>query len=305
MDRETWNEVSDKVLSRLLDAGEIDALQMGLLWKDGQRIAERDVDEARRRFLVWVHNKAVVCTACDRHSQRVVGTFGSGPLDAPMLIGSSPGYLETLVGRPFIGMAEALQSSWASEPEKLEKYFGLYVNRLEEPPDLSDPEGIVADIPESRPKEVNLPKAFTSADGNILPMVSAGQILDRILIDLNLSRVPWPKPSVYLTNSVLCPKVEDGKNISPGAKQKSACSVWLDVQIMLVDPSKIICLGADAWSCFGDAKDFSANVGKLITRVDDKPIGVTYHPGVLLHPNQNVSYEALRAHLKYFLKGEA
>jgi DNA polymerase len=75
----------------------------------------------------------------------------------------------------------------------------------------------------------------------------AGKLLDRALLDNGLSR-----EDVYICNIVKCRAADwrDGRlyNRVPSAEEVSACSQWLDIQLRLLEPRVILCLGAPSAS---------------------------------------------------------
>ncbi len=75
----------------------------------------------------------------------------------------------------------------------------------------------------------------------------AGKLLDRALLDNGLTR-----EDVYICNIVKCRAVDwrNGRvcNRVPSPEEVSACSQWLDVQLRLISPRVILCLGAPSAS---------------------------------------------------------
>lgn len=75
----------------------------------------------------------------------------------------------------------------------------------------------------------------------------AGKLLDRALLDNGLSR-----EDVYICNIVKCRAADwrDGRayNRAPSLEEVSACSPWLDLQLRLLSPRVILCLGAPSAS---------------------------------------------------------
>ena len=73
----------------------------------------------------------------------------------------------------------------------------------------------------------------------------AGNMLDEVLVASGLTR-----SDVWLTNIIKCRAVglKDGelKNRPPKAAEIKACLKWLDNELILIQPSVILCLGAPA-----------------------------------------------------------
>jgi uracil-DNA glycosylase len=91
----------------------------------------------------------------------------------------------------------------------------------------------------------------------------AGKLLDRALEEAGIDR-----GSVYVTNAVKHFKWEPrGKrriHKKPRASEIGACRPWLDVEIALVKPKVIVCLGATAaQALLGSAFKVTAHRGKV------------------------------------------
>ena len=108
-----------------------------------------------------------------------------------------------------------------------------------------------------------------------LPFVGrAGQLLDRIIVAIGLSR-----QEVYITNVVKC---RPPNNRNPQPDETAACRFFLDRQIELVAPGVIVALGGVAAQQLLQTQD---SVGRLRGRwheVAGVPVRVTYHPAFLL-----------------------
>ncbi len=103
---------------------------------------------------------------------------------------------------------------------------------------------------------------------------AAGQLLDRILGSIDLSR-----DEVYITNVVKC---RPPKNRMPNPDEVVACSPYLDAQIRRINPAIIVCLGALATKTLIDK---NAKITRMRGRWHEKD-GIlympTFHPAALL-----------------------
>lgn len=111
-----------------------------------------------------------------------------------------------------------------------------------------------------------------------LPFVGrAGQLLDKILVD-----VGWTLEDVYITNLVKC-YLAAGLPLNPSWVE--SCLPYLIVQIDLIRPKAILCVGKDASVALLGADPKTA-LGKLRGKVFDGAFGTrivpTYHPSYLL-----------------------
>jgi uracil-DNA glycosylase family protein len=110
----------------------------------------------------------------------------------------------------------------------------------------------------------------------------AGKLLDRALAEAGIDR-----DTVYVTNAVKHFKWEPrGKrriHKKPNAGEVAACRPWLDVEIRLVRPRAIVCLGATAaQALLGRAFKVTAHRGKLIPSLLAPFVLATVHPSSLL-----------------------
>ncbi|MEA4816367.1 MAG: uracil-DNA glycosylase [Lachnospiraceae bacterium] len=108
-----------------------------------------------------------------------------------------------------------------------------------------------------------------------IPFVgAAGQLLDKILESVNLSR-----KDVYIANIVKC---RPPGNRDPHDNEQEACMNYLRYQLLLVKPKIIVCLGRIAAKAI-IAEDFkiTRDRGVFIERKGYYIIA-TYHPSALL-----------------------
>jgi DNA polymerase len=110
----------------------------------------------------------------------------------------------------------------------------------------------------------------------------AGRLLDRALAEAGIDRA-----GVYVTNVVKHFKWESrGKrriHKKPSAGEIAACRPWLDVEIQIVQPRAIVCLGATAaQALLGRGFKVTAHRGELIASDLAPVVLATVHPSSLL-----------------------
>jgi DNA polymerase len=115
----------------------------------------------------------------------------------------------------------------------------------------------------------------------------AGRMLDRALEDARISR-----DEVYVTNAVKHFKwIWRGKrrlHQKPSVRQVVACRPWLEVEIEVVQPEILVCLGATAaQSVIGKSVAIMKERGKFIDSVLGKLTFVTIHPSAILRQRDN------------------
>ena len=110
----------------------------------------------------------------------------------------------------------------------------------------------------------------------------AGKLLDRALEEAGIDR-----STVYVTNVVKHFKWEPrGKrriHKKPNTTEMSACRPWLDIEIQLVKPRAIVCLGATAaQALLGRQFKVTAHRGEFIESPLAPLVLATVHPSSLL-----------------------
>ena len=125
----------------------------------------------------------------------------------------------------------------------------------------------------------------------------AGKLLDRAFADAGIDRTV-----VYVTNVVKHFKWEPrGKrriHKKPNAGEIAACRPWLDVEIALVRPRAIVCLGATAaQALLGRQFRLTAHRGEFITSPLAPLVLATVHPSSILRAPDD---EARRREMKRF-----
>ena len=112
----------------------------------------------------------------------------------------------------------------------------------------------------------------------------SGQLLDRMLAALGLSRQPGePAHQVFIANTLKC---RPPRNRNPSPEELAHCQPFLLRQVALVQPRVILAMGRFAvQSLLGS----DAPISKLRGQVHDwqgLPLVVTYHPAYLLRQPQ-------------------
>jgi uracil-DNA glycosylase family protein len=110
----------------------------------------------------------------------------------------------------------------------------------------------------------------------------AGRLLDRALEEAGIDR-----RLVYVTNVVKHFKWEPrGKrriHAKPNAAEIAACRPWLDVEIALVQPQVLVCLGSTAaQALLGRAFRVSKQRGELVPSPLAPVVTATVHPSAIL-----------------------
>lgn len=102
----------------------------------------------------------------------------------------------------------------------------------------------------------------------------AGQLLDRIIAAMGLRR-----EDVYICNVLKC---RPPGNRKPLPAEASTCMAFLDLQLAILKPDLICCLGATAaCTLLGRAEPMSALRGRFFEYCGI-PLMATYHPAYLL-----------------------
>jgi uracil-DNA glycosylase len=110
----------------------------------------------------------------------------------------------------------------------------------------------------------------------------AGKLLDRALAEAGIDR-----RDAYVTNVVKHFKWEPrGKrriHKKPNAAEIGACRPWLDVELALVKPQVVVCLGATAaQAILGKAFKVSQRRGEFVDGAMDPVVTATVHPSSIL-----------------------
>jgi DNA polymerase len=103
----------------------------------------------------------------------------------------------------------------------------------------------------------------------------AGRLLDKMLSAVELSR----EENCYIANIVKC---RPPGNRDPAGDEKEACLVWLERQILALEPRIILALGRVAATCLLGSEE---GIGRLRGRWFERrgiPLIATYHPSAIL-----------------------
>ena len=127
----------------------------------------------------------------------------------------------------------------------------------------------------------------------------AGRLLDRALEEAGIDR-----NDVYVTNVVKHFKWEPrGKrriHQKPNAAEIAACRPWLDVELALIKPRLVVCLGATAaQALLGKSFKVSQRRGEFVEGVMDPVVTATVHPSSVLRAPDD---EARRAEMRRFVE---
>jgi DNA polymerase len=130
----------------------------------------------------------------------------------------------------------------------------------------------------------------------------AGHVLDNALEEAGIDR-----GDVYVTNVVKHFKWEPrGKrriHKKPNAAEIAACRPWLDVELALVKPQLVVCLGATAaQAILGKAFKVTQHRGEFIDGIIDATVTATVHPSSILRAPDDDSRRAEMARFVEDLK---
>jgi len=108
---------------------------------------------------------------------------------------------------------------------------------------------------------------------------AAGKLLDELLKTIDLSR-----KDVYVTNVV---KYRPPNNRDPNIGEKKACRVWLNSELLFVNPKVIVTLGRHALEKFVPNAKISMDHGNSFQHPTGIPVFAMYHPAAALY-NSNL-----------------
>jgi DNA polymerase len=107
---------------------------------------------------------------------------------------------------------------------------------------------------------------------------AAGKLLDELLKTIDLNR-----KDVYVTNVV---KYRPPQNRDPNIEEKKACRVWLNSELLFVNPKIIVTLGRHALGKFIPDAKISVDHGNSFQHPTGIPVFAMYHPAAALYnPN--------------------
>jgi len=126
---------------------------------------------------------------------------------------------------------------------------------------------------------------------------AAGKFLDELLRSIGYTR-----EDVYVTNVV---KYRPPDNREPLPEEKDACRVWVNAELLHIQPKVIIPLGRHALERFLPDLQISIVHGQVFTHSTGTPVFPMYHPAAALYnPNLKDVLKKDFANLKLFLDGE-
>jgi DNA polymerase len=104
---------------------------------------------------------------------------------------------------------------------------------------------------------------------------AAGKLLDEMLKEIGMTR-----KDVYVSNVV---KYRPPNNREPTEEEKDASRVWLNAELLFIDPKVIVTLGSHALDRFVSGAKVSASHGTAFSHPTDIPIFAMYHPAAALY----------------------
>jgi DNA polymerase len=124
---------------------------------------------------------------------------------------------------------------------------------------------------------------------------AAGKLLDELLKTIDLNR-----KDVYVTNVV---KYRPPQNRDPNIEEKKACRVWLNSELLFVNPKIIVTLGRHALGKFIPDAKISVDHGNSFQHPTGIPVFAMYHPAAALY-NPNLKETLIKdfKKLEKFLK---
>ena len=126
-------------------------------------------------------------------------------------------------------------------------------------------------------------------------------------LDTLIQAAGWTRDELFITNAVLCnPQQANGNNRPPSTAEIIACSVWLERQIEIINPTLVVALGAVALRSLGTLAMHNLtvrNAGESPVRWNDRWLAAAYHPGAraAIHrpvPRQMTDFRSLGAWLR-------
>src|SRR5262245_57551064 len=127
----------------------------------------------------------------------------------------------------------------------------------------------------------------------------AGKLLDRVLEEAGIDRT-----LVYVTNVVKHfrwePRGKRRIHVKPTAGQVASCRPWLDIELALVKPRILVCLGAvAAQALLGSGFKVSKDRGRFVESTLAPRVLATVHPSSVLRARDD---ESRRREMAQFVK---
>lgn len=168
------------------------------------------------------------CTKCEIHLNTFKMIESEGDINSDiMLVGESSNHTENLIGRPFVGMHEALQSSCGN----CKHFENCHYYVLHQKPSVNGNLGCVGFSKKHEP--YNIPLSFNQNVFN-----TGGQLLDRILNAIGIYR-----DELYITYAVKCHTIGSGV---PTIENIENCRYLLLQEMKTVNPKVIVAMGKRA-----------------------------------------------------------
>lgn len=104
---------------------------------------------------------------------------------------------------------------------------------------------------------------------------AAGKFLDEMLKSIKLKR-----EDVYVSNVV---KYRPPDNREPSDEEKKGCRIWLNAELLFINPKVIVPLGKHALERFVSGANISASHGLAFSHSSSIAIFAMYHPAVALY----------------------
>lgn len=104
---------------------------------------------------------------------------------------------------------------------------------------------------------------------------AAGKLLDEMLKEIDLTR-----KDVYVSNVV---KYRPPNNREPSEAEKNSCRVWLNAELLFINPKVIVTLGSHSLNRFVKDAKISAVHGTAFSHPSNIPIFAMYHPAAALY----------------------
>jgi DNA polymerase len=158
------------------------------------------------------------------------------------------------------------------------KKCGLCENRTKTVPGIGNPKARVVFIGEGPGRD---------EDQSGEPFVGrAGSLLNNII-----EACEWKREQIYITNIVKC---RPPNNRNPEEEEAAACRAFLDLQLKVINPEYIVCLGAVASKYIIAGQDEYASLNSLrlvqnrngLYKYEKDPVDAkvlcTFHPAYLL-----------------------
>lgn len=124
---------------------------------------------------------------------------------------------------------------------------------------------------------------------------SAGKFLNELL-----NSIGYTRDDVYVSNVV---KYRPPENREPNDEEKEACKVWLNSELLFINPKVIVTLGRHALLKFVSDASITASHGESFSHPTGIPIFAMYHPAAALYnPNLRDTMKKDFSKLNSFLK---